>query len=131
MKILLLILFFFPLSVLSQDTIHIPYPAAKAIVQQLVSYDSVKAVHELTKEQLTLTEREVEVQDSMIADYQEKVRMYRKMIDNEQQKFDVQNKWTEDLRKDVRKLQITNKIYKTGFWAGLFIGTVGYIILTK
>ena len=131
MKKLLFTLLILPLSALSQDTLHIPAPAAKAIVQQLVSCDSVKAIHELTKEQLTFTEKKVEVQDSMISGYQEKMRMYKEMLYNEQEKFEVQNKWTEELRKDVRNLRITNKIYKTGFWAGLFIGTIGYIYLAK
>ena len=131
MKYLLLILLLLPLSAYSQDTLHIPAPAAKAIVQELVGCDSVKAIHELTKEHLTVVEKKNAVQDSMISGYQEKMRMYREILYNEQEKFEVQNKWVEDLRKDVRNLKITNKIYKTGFWAGLFLGTIGYIYLAK
>jgi hypothetical protein len=131
MKKLLLAILLLPMIAISQDTLHIPAPAAKAMVQQLVSCDSVKAIHELTKEQLTFTEKKVEVQDSMISGYHEKMRMYKEMLYNEQEKFEVQNKWTDELRKDVRNLRISNKIYKTGFWAGLFIGTIGYIYLAK
>ncbi len=131
MKKLIFILLISPLKLIAQDTIHIPAPAAKAIVQELVGCDSVKAIHELTKEQLTVLEKKTEIQDSAISGYKERMRMYKEMLYNEQEKFDVQNKWVDDLKKDVRKLRISNKIYKTGFWAGLFIGTIGYIYLAK
>ena len=131
MKYIIFILLLLPLSALSQDTIHIPGPAAKAIVQQLVSCDSVKAIHELTKEQLTITEKKVDIQDNIISSYQEKTNFYKQMINNEQEKFQIQNKCTEELRKELRKLKISTKIYKTGFWAGLFVGTIGYIYIAK
>jgi hypothetical protein len=127
MKKILFILLLIPITVISQDTLHIPAPAAKAIVQQLVGCDSVKAIHELTKEQLTFTEKKVEVQDSVISGYQEKTKMYKDMLNNEQQKFKVQELWVDDLRKDNKRLKA--KLLYTKISMSAIIGLIGYMLI--
>jgi hypothetical protein len=127
MKKILFILLLIPITAISQDTLHIPAPAAKAMVQQLVSCDSVKAIHELTKEQLTFTEKKVEVQDSIISGYQEKTKMYKDMLNNEQQKFKVQELWVDDLRKDNRRLKA--KLLYTKIIMSSIIAIATYVLV--
>ena len=134
MKKLLFILLVCPLLSLAQtkphpDTIKIPTHAARQIAKDLVSCDSLKAVHTLTVQQLTLTEQKVAVQDKIISSHVEKGIMYEQRIKNEQEKFVVQGKWVEDLRKQNKKLRV-----KLGFIqiAGAAIGGfLTYLYITK
>jgi len=128
MKQLLIILaFILPIIAKSQDTIKIPVPAARQIAKDLAICDSIKAVHELTKEQLTFTEKKVEVQDSVISGYQEKTKMYKDMLNNEQQKFKVQELWVDDLRKDNKRLKA--KLLYTKISMSAIIGLIGYMLI--
>lgn len=127
MKKLLILLLLIPTSTLAQDTVHIPAPAAKAIVRELVSCDSIKAIHELTVEQLTLTEYKVSLKDSIIKGHVDKGLMYEERIKNEQSKFEVQGRWVEDLRKDIRRLN--GKLLYTKITMGSIILGLGYFLL--
>ena len=73
----------------TEDTIHLPYSVAKQIAKELVGCDSTKAILELTKEQLTLTENKVVLKDSIISGHVQKGIMYEERIKNEQLKFDT------------------------------------------
>ena len=144
MKKLLFILLFCPLFVLSQspsydmngnvtyykqDTIKLPVLVAKQVVKDLVSYDSLKAVHTLTIQQLTLTEQKVAVQDKIISSHVEKGIMYEQRIKNEQEKFVVQGKWIEDLRKQNKRLKVKLRFIQiTGVAVG---GLLTYLYITK
>jgi hypothetical protein len=144
MKKLLFILLFCPLFVLSQspsydmngnvtyykqDTIKLPVLVAKQVVKDLVSYDSLKAVHALTIQQLTLTERKVDVQSNIIKAHEEKGIMYEQRIKNEQEKFVVQGKWIEDLRKQNKRLKVKLRFIQiTGVAVG---GLLTYLYITK
>ena len=129
MKKLLFILLFCPLFTLSQDTIKLPTPIAKQVVKDLVSYDSLKAVHALTIQQLTLTERKVDVQSNIIKAHEEKGIMYEQRIKNEQEKFTVMGKWVEDLRKQNKRLKVKLRFIQV---AGAAVGGVlTYLYITK
>jgi hypothetical protein len=129
MKKLLFILLFCPLFTLAQDTIKLPTPIAKQVVKDLVSYDSLKAVHALTVQQLTLTERKIDVQSNIIKAYEEKGIMYEQRIKNEQEKFVVQGKWIEDLRKQNKRLKVKLRFIQiTGVAVG---GLLTYLYITK
>ena len=123
-----------PLFSLSQtkpqpDTIKIPTHAAKQIAKDLVSCDSLKAIHTLTTQQLTLTEQKVAVQDKIIASHVEKGIMYEQRIKNEQEKYIVQGKWLEDLRKENKKLKVKVRFIQI---AGVAIsGALTYLYITK
>ena len=127
MKYILTLLLCLPLFVKSQDTIKIPVPAARQIVKDLTVCDSVKAVHELTKEQLTLTESKVVLKDSIIISFREKCLMYDTMIANEKKKFEVQGMWVEDLRKMNKQLK--SKLLYTKISMGVGIAFLGYLLL--
>jgi CRISPR/Cas system CMR subunit Cmr4 (Cas7 group RAMP superfamily) len=128
MKQLLIILaFILPVIVKSQDTIKIPTPIAKTIAKELVGCDSIKAVHELTKEQLTLTENKVVLKDSIISNYVKKGIMYEERIQNEQSKFKVQGQWVNELRKQNKMLK--TKLIFTKIVSVVFIALITYINL--
>jgi hypothetical protein len=128
-NLLISIALLFPLFVKSQDTTKIPTRTAKSIVKELISCDSVKAVHELTKEQLVLTEAQSSIKDEVIASHVQKETLYEERIKNEQQKFDVQSKWVEDLRKENKKLKA--KLLFTKITMGAIIGGITYLFIAK
>ena len=66
MKYILTLLLCLPLLVKSQDTIKIPTPIAKQIARDLVSCDSIKALHTLTIEELILTQGKLILKDNII-----------------------------------------------------------------
>ena len=142
-KLLIIILFAIPLLTKSQqipeydslgnliyyveDTIKIPSSVAKQIAKDLVICDSTKAVLELTKEQLSLTEQKVSLKDSIINDHVNKGIMYEERINNEQDKFKIQGRWVEDLRKQNKELK--TKLVYTKITMSLAILFLGYIII--
>jgi hypothetical protein len=125
----LFILLFLPLFGKSQDTVKIPYPVAKQIAKELVGCDSLKAIHELTKEQLTLTESKVVLKDSIISNHVQKGIMYEERIKNEQLKFETQGKWVDELRKQNKKLKA--KLTFMQIVTTLFVGVISYIYVAK
>jgi CRISPR/Cas system CMR subunit Cmr4 (Cas7 group RAMP superfamily) len=118
-----------PTIVKSQDTIKIPTPIAKTIAKELVGCDSVKAVHELTKEQLTLTKNKVVLKDSIISNYVRKEDIYKQVITNQEQKFELQGQWVNELRKQNKTLKV--KLTFTRIISILFTGFITYIYIKK
>jgi hypothetical protein len=130
MKKLLLILFILPLfSYAQQDTIKIPAPVAKQIVKDLVSGDSAKAELKLCNENVTLLEKKVTLKDSIISGHVQKGILYEERIKNEQLKFDAQQLWVDQLRKDNKKLKA--KLIFTRILGTAVVGGLGYLYLTK
>ena len=125
----LFILLFLPLFGKSQDTVKIPTPVAKQIAKDLVSGDSAKAILELTKEQLTLTESKVVLKDSIISNHVQKGIMYEERIKNEQLKFDTQGKWVDELRKQNKNLKV--KLVFTKITLSAIVGGLTYLYFTK
>jgi len=126
MKQLLIILaFILPIIAKSQDTIKIPVPAARQIAKDLAICDSIKAVHELTKEQLILTKDKVILKDSIISSYRVKCIMYDTMLINEKSKFDVQGQWINELHKQNKTLK--TKLIFTRIVSVAFIALITYI----
>jgi uncharacterized protein with ATP-grasp and redox domains len=127
MKYILTLLLCLPLLVKSQDTIKIPTPIAKQIARDLVSCDSIKALHTLTIEELLLTQDKLILKDNIISNYVDKGIMYEERIQNEQSKFKVQELWVEDLRKMNKQLKA--KLLYTKISMGVGIAFLGYLLL--
>jgi hypothetical protein len=127
MKYILTLLLCLPLFVKSQDTIKIPTPIAKQIARDLVSCDSIKALHTLTIEELILTQDKLILKDNIISNYVDKGVMYEERIQNEQSKFKVQGMWVEDLRKENKKLKV--KVLYTKITLSAGIGFLAYLLL--
>ena len=128
-NLLISIALLLPIFVKSQDTIRIPTSTAKTIVKELISCDSIKAIHQLTEEQLVLTESKVAVQDQIITSHIQKEGLYEERIKTEQQKFDIQKQWIEDLRKENKKLKAKLLFTKITLGAGISILT--YLLIIK
>lgn len=130
MKQLLIILaLILPAIVKSQDTIKIPTPVAKTIAKELVGCDSSKAILLLTKEQLSLTENKVVLKDSIIINYIRKENVYKQVITNQEQKFELQGQWVNELRKQNKTLKA--KLTFTRVISILFTGFITYIYIRK
>jgi CRISPR/Cas system CMR subunit Cmr4 (Cas7 group RAMP superfamily) len=129
MKYLLIILIsLLPLAVKSQDTsIKMSTSTARKVAKDLVICDSTKAILEVTKEQLSLTEQKVVLKDSIISNHVNKGIMYETRIQNEQDKFKIQGLWVEDLRKENKKLKV--KVLYTKISMGAIIGFLGYLFI--
>jgi hypothetical protein len=130
MKYILIILAFLPIfGYAQQDTIKIPSPVAKLIVKDLVSGDSAKAELKLCNENITLLEKKVTLKDSIISGHVQKGMLYEERIKNEQLKFDAQQLWVDQLRKDNKKLKA--KLIFTRILGTAVVGGLGYLYLTK
>ena len=130
MKYILIILAFLPIfGYAQQDIIKIPSPVAKLIVKDLVSGDSAKAELKLCNENITLLEKKVTLKDSIISGHVQKGMLYEERIKNEQLKFDAQQLWVDQLRKDNKKLKA--KLIFTRLLGTAVVGGLGYLYLTK
>ena len=127
--ILIILISLLPVLAKSQDTVKIPTPVAKQIAKDLVSGDSAKAVLEVTKEQLILTEQKVILKDSIIAGHVQKGIMYEERIKNEQLKFETQGLWVDELRKQNKRLKV--KLVFTKITLSGIIGGLTYLYFTK
>lgn len=130
MKYILIILAFLPIfGHAQQDTVKIPAPVAKQIVKDLISGDSAKAELKLCNENVTLLEKKVTLKDSIISGHVQKGILYEERIKNEQLKFDAQQKWVDQLRKDNKKLKA--KLFFTRMLGTAIVGGLGYLYFTK
>ena len=130
MKYILIILAFLPLfASAQQDTIKLPTYVAKQIVKDLVSGDSAKAELKLCNENVTLLEKKVTLKDSIISGHVQKGIMYEERIKNEQLKFDAQQLWVDQLRKDNKKLKVKLRFLQITGTAT--VGGLAYLYITK
>lgn len=131
MKYILIILMLLPMfgNAQTQDTVYIPSHVAKQIVKDLISGDSAKAELNLCTENVTLLEKKVTLKDSIISGHVQKGMLYEERIKNEQLKFDAQQLWVDQLRKDNKKLKA--KLIFTRLLGTAVVGGLGYLYLTK
>lgn len=113
----------------AQDTIKLPTRIAKQIVKELVDCDSLKAVHQLSIQQLMLTENKVSIQDSIITVYKQRSSDYAKQINAEQQKTDLWQGQFKIITKKYKKLK-TNLTFTRISLVGI-IGFLSYLYIMK
>lgn len=129
MKKLLLILLLSPLFTLAQDTIKLPASVAKTVAKELTSYDSLKAVHGLTVQQLLLTEQKITLKDNIIDEHVKKGIMYESIVRNNGLQLDIMDRWAQDLKKDNKKLKVKLRFIQI---AGTTVGGfLTYLYITK
>ena len=129
-KLILLILVI-PIVAKTQDTIKIPTPVAKQMAKDFISCDSTKAILQITKEELLLTQQKVVLKDTIILNYIIKDSMYEHIILNEQQKFNLQNTYIKRIERDNKKLKIKLTLWKTSFYLGVAGTIFAYFYFTK
>jgi hypothetical protein len=113
----------------TEDTIKLPYSVAKKVARELVSCDSAKAILDLTKEQLTLTENKVVLKDSIISNYIKKEDVYKQVITNQDQKFELQGQWVTELKNQNRKLKAKLTFMQVA--TTVFVAVLTYIYVRK
>lgn len=113
----------------AEDTIKLPFSVAKKVARELVSCDSAKAILELTKEQLVFTENKVILKDSIIANHIKKEDVYKQVITNQDQKFELQGQWVSELRSQNRKLKAKLTFMQIATTA--FVAVLTYIYVRK
>ena len=131
MKYILIILMLLPVfgKAQTQDTVRIPDPVAKLIVKDLVSGDSAKAELKLAVEHINLLDTKLVLKDSIISGHVQKGLLYEERIKNEQLKFDAQQLWVDQLRKDNKKLKV--KLRFIQITGTTIVGGLAYLYLTK
>ena len=112
-----------------EDTIKLPYSVAKTVAKELISCDSAKAILELTKEQLILTENKVILKDSIIVNHIKKEDIFKQVITNQDQKFELQGQWVSELRSQNKKLKA--KLTFMQIATTIFVGIISYIYVAK
>ena len=113
----------------TEDTIKLPFSVAKKVARELVSCDSTKAILDLTKEQLTLTENKVVLKDSIISNHVKKEDVYKQVITNQDQKFELQGQWVTELRNQNRKLKAKLTFMQVA--TTVFVAVLTYIYVRK
>jgi len=131
MKYILIILMLLPIfgNAQTQDTVHIPVYVAKQIVKDLVSGDSAKAELKLANEHIDLMHQKINLKDSIISGHVQKGILYEDRIKNEQLKFDAQQKWVDQLRKDNKKLKVKLRLIQITGTA--IVGGLAYLYISK
>jgi 2-hydroxy-3-keto-5-methylthiopentenyl-1-phosphate phosphatase len=74
-----------------------------------------------------LTENKVVLKDSIISNYVKKEDIYKQVIANQEQKFDLQGQWVNELRKQNKTLK--TKLIFTRIISVAFIALITYINL--
>ena len=131
MKYILIILAFLPLfsNAQTQDTIKLPTYVAKQIVKDLISGDSAKAELKLANEHIDLMHQKINLKDSIISGHVQKGILYEDRIKNEQLKFDAQQLWVDQLRKDNKKLKVKLRFIQITGTA--IVGGLTYLYISK
>ena len=138
--ILTILLTLFSFTLVAQDTsdVCIPYPVAKQISLDLISGDSARDMLDLAYEELSIQDRIISLKDSVIDTQKKKELNLMEQVRNERMAkdayitmYDGLEKEYDRVNKQYKKQKRINRVYKVGFWGGLAVGIVGYIILTK
>lgn len=100
---------------LSTDThVYIPIPVAKLIQIDLIEFDALKEIHQITEEQLKVLQEKIVLQDSIISNY-------NKVINTQTQQLDISQKLSNRLKTDLKKQKFKTKL-TGGIGAALLIG---------
>lgn len=86
-----------------------PVPVVKQIMKDLLSGDEAKAQLKLSDSLLILTEKKVQIQDSIINGMKLKEENYSAQIESEKQKLVISENYTKQLEKDLKKEKVKNK----------------------
>ncbi len=136
--ILLTLLSFSSFGQTDTNDVCMPYSVAKKIAQDLVVGDSAQELLSAVVEQLELTENKVVLKDSIIDNLRNKEFNLMDQVRNEKMAKEAYITMYNNLEgeytrvyKQYKKQKFVNRIYKVGFWTGLAVGFVGYVILVK
>jgi len=104
----------------SKKTKSFPIPVVKQIMKDLLSGDEAKAQLKLSDSLLTMTEKKVELKDSVIIAMQTKEINYLTLIDSQNQKYNLLENYTKKVESDLKKEKVKGK-FKTIISGGVIL----------
>lgn len=96
----------------AQDTLVLPAAVAKQIVKDLVICDSTKAVLEVTKEELSLTQQKVVLKDSLLSNAGMRIENLQGQLVNQTTISNNYSKLYDDAKEQYKNLAKEYKKYK-------------------
>jgi hypothetical protein len=116
-----------------QDTVIktkcLPVSVFKLIAKDLLSGDSAKAELKIANEHIVGLESKVSLKDSIINTMVVKETNYLKIIDAQNQKYDVMEKYSKKLEWDLKKEKVKGK-FKSILGTGV-IAVLTFFLITK
>jgi 6-phosphogluconate dehydrogenase len=113
----------------NQPTKCFPIPVVKQITKDLMSGDSAKAQLKLVNEQLSETEKKVEMKDSVISLLRVKESNYNVIIEAQNQKYSTLEAHTKKVEWNLKKEKVKNKF--TSILSGGIVLTLTFFLITK
>lgn len=105
-----------------------PVSTVKEIIKDLKSGDEAKAQLKLSDSLLTVTEKKIELKDSVIIAMQKKEINYVTIIDTQNQKYEVLETYTKKVEFDLKKEKVKGK-FKTIISGGVILALSALLII--
>ena len=109
--------------------ICLPYSVGKQIMLDLNRLDSTTAILKLTETEVIELNKKVDVQQGIIGNLEDKVKISDTIVQKTNEKFDIVDKINKDLVTDNKKLKRKNVIIE--IVSGILIGALTYEVITK
>lgn len=109
--------------------ICLPYSVGKQIMLDLNRLDSTTAILKLTETEVIELNKKVDVQQGIIGNLEDKVKISDTIVQKTNEKFDIVDKINKDLVTDNKKLRRKNVIIE--IVSGILIGALTYEVVTK
>ena len=108
---------------------NLPYPIAKKVAADLISYDSTKTALEITTNVLNMTEDKCRMKDSVIKSQDFKASLFRQQITMYEMKEESYQSMVSTLKLDLAKQRAKTKLL-TGIGGAAVISTAVILILS-
>ena len=109
--------------------ICLPYSVGKQIMLDLNRLDSTTAILKLTETEVIELNKKVDVQQGIIGNLEDKVKISDTIVQKTNEKFDIVDKINKDLVTDNKKLKRKNVIIE--IVSGILIGALTYQVVTQ
>ena len=109
--------------------ICLPYSVGKQIMLDLNRLDSTTAILKLTETEVIELNKKVDVQQGIIGNLEDKVKISDTIVQKTNEKFDIVDKINKDLVTDNKKLKRKNVIIE--IVSGILIGALTYEVITQ
>jgi len=101
-----------------QERIVLTKPIAKLVVKDLISGDQLKLELETTLQVLEQTNFKLNTQTNLVTNLQGQVTNYESIVGNLENKFNTQQKLSDDLQAALKAANRKTKLYKIGTYVG-------------
>tara|TARA_Y100001972_G_C7526910_1_gene265661 strand:+ start:268 stop:696 length:429 start_codon:yes stop_codon:yes gene_type:complete len=101
-----------------QERIVLTKPIAKLVVKDLISGDQLKLELETTLQVLEQTNFKLNTQTNLVTNLQGQITNYESIVGNLENKFNTQQKLSDDLQAALKAANRKTKLYKIGTYVG-------------